>query len=582
MLTYYLYHMSQSEINTAVKKVIQKYVNKKYKSVAMGRIIETVRMSVSDILKKQEVEFDDDNIIDCIGKYINIDENELQYFTTSGGTIIEKVVPKKKQIEPDEPEESEEESEVTKKSVQTNKTNKTNKFKHKTNNYRQQKQESEDESDPETDVTGEDEPHKKMVRYQYPKERKYGIIIKTGQTLEQFLLTVRLKEAYEPHGTQWIRESIQKDDPWRAMEKKLFETVKKLRAIEYPQQRSPEWFAQREGRITASDAGCVVGLNDHEHPFKFIIKKVANPPFEHNRYCYHGKKFETIACMIYAYRTNVVVDEYGLVNHPKYTFLAASPDGIVAEYKFDKVHKTKNVGKMLEIKCPLSRQIQTSGKIYGEIVPTYYWAQVQNQLECCDLEECDFWQCDIEEYSSRKDFINDTDPNEPFRSLTTGFEKGCIIQMVPLAKMADVANGKYDEVCWEGASHIYPSKIEMTPYECDLWVAEKMAELGSDPKYKDVMFDRVIYWRLRMSKCVTITRDREWFQSKLPIYRKMWNYVLYFRSNPKQFEKLQKFIGGMKRTNNDKIMEYVEKLYGEGSDEPENEENEQNEEPEEN
>ena len=35
------------------------------------------------------------------------------------------------------------------------------------------------------------------------------------------------------------------------------------------------------------------------------------------------------------------------------------------------------------------------GEIDGEICPHYYWVQVQVQLECCDLEEFDFWQCSI-------------------------------------------------------------------------------------------------------------------------------------------------------------------------------------------
>ena len=81
-----------------------------------------------------------------------------------------------------------------------------------------------------------------------------------------------------------------------------------------------------------------------------------------------------------------------------------------------------------------------SGEIIDNICPVYYWIQTQLQLECCDLEECDFWQAEIKEYSSRLEFIDDTDPCEPFRSKTTGFEKGCIIQLLPKSKMTDVRN----------------------------------------------------------------------------------------------------------------------------------------------
>ena len=56
------------------------------------------------------------------------------------------------------------------------------------------------------------------------------------------------------------------------------------------------------------------------------------------------------------------------------------------------------VGRMLEIKCPLTRKIKTSGEVDGEICPHYYYCQVQQQLECCDLEYCDFWQCSLQEF----------------------------------------------------------------------------------------------------------------------------------------------------------------------------------------
>ena len=90
---------------------------------------------------------------------------------------------------------------------------------------------------------------------------------------------------------------------------------------------------------------------------------------------------------------NVSTSEFGLIGHPKYSFLGASPDRICNHYKLDGIHKSKYVGRMLEIKCPLVRKIKMSGPIVDNICPIYYWIQVQLQLECCDLEECDFWQC---------------------------------------------------------------------------------------------------------------------------------------------------------------------------------------------
>ena len=75
---------------------------------------------------------------------------------------------------------------------------------------------------------------------------------------------------------------------------------------------------------------------------------------------------------------------------------------------------------MLEIKCPNRRRIKLNldepitDLILGSkkgICPSYYWCQVQLQLNCCDLDECDFWQCEIIEYVDRVDFVNDSKEN---------------------------------------------------------------------------------------------------------------------------------------------------------------------------
>ena len=59
---------------------------------------------------------------------------------------------------------------------------------------------------------------------------------------------------------------------------------------------------------------------------------------------------------------------------------------------------------MLEIKCPTRRKINSTGEVKGVICPIHYWDQVQIQLACCDLDECDFWQCDIKEYPTKELF----------------------------------------------------------------------------------------------------------------------------------------------------------------------------------
>jgi putative phage-type endonuclease len=443
--------------------------------------------------------------------------------------------------------------------------------------------------------------------------------------------------------------------------KKRQNIVKKLMQLEFPAQKSLKWLELRNGKVTASDGGCVIGENHYEPFYKFIQKKVLNPPFQSNINCYHGNKYEQIATMIYEYRMNVNVHEFGLIVHPTCKFLAASPDGIISSYKYDKQHQTKHVGRMLEIKCPVTRKINMDGEIKGGICPIYYYDQVQLQLECCDLDECDFWQCKLFEYEGRDEFLEDTDLNESFRSKTNGYEKGVIIQLLPKRipnfsddfikqldeyknkyneykkspestkeyfnefkkimisncnldkfndaelddyikyllrgkviecehsknhycnywKKKDPDNCDYCEFVYAYSKHIYPPKIDMTPYECDNWIHEvitnyhKQTLLDPTLNVNDYYIDRIIYWRLDISHCVTINRDKEWFNNVLPEIEKIWNFVELFRKDEmksklffdyiKSLTVESKFIKNkdneMSEENIEKIMKLAELLY---------------------
>jgi putative phage-type endonuclease len=412
--------------------------------------------------------------------------------------------------------------------------------------------------------------------YEFPNEKIYSIKKQTD-----------VKNG--PYGTQWFHD-IQVHDPYDAVLHKRGLIYDVLRSKELPEQRSPEWFAMRHGAITASDAGTVLGLNKHEPTFNFIVKKCIGRLFKSNKFCYHGKKLEEIATMIYEYRMNVIVEEFGLMMHhdkKKSYFLGASPDGICCRTKLDGKSQSKFVGRMLEIKCPYSRHqwkndnveiISFDYKKKDVVCPIYYWCQVQLQLECCDLEECDFWQCDLKEYKSKQEFIDDTDPNEPFRSRSFGFEKGCLIQLFPKKRIQEAIDGNYNNIIYEDADFIYPTRIEMTPYECDLWIAEQMEKINTERedkpfydehgnkeirnvlKYGDFVFDKVLYWRLEYSKNVTFKRDREWFAEAHVKLKKMWKHVEFFRENDYALKIFKDYLDSRKQKKNKDIMAMVENL----------------------
>jgi putative phage-type endonuclease len=360
-----------------------------------------------------------------------------------------------------------------------------------------------------------------------------------------------------PYGTSWVNDKNKKSDILTEEDKIRSKKVSNLMTIEYPPQRSKEWFNMRKSCISASDCGCVIGVNQHEFQYNFYIKKLTEPPFKSNVFCYHGTKLEEIATMVYEYRMDVKVHEFGLVKHPKIPFLGASPDGIVGKYKLDGISKTKFVGTMLEIKCPPSRKINENNP-FEHI--DYYAAQIQNQLECCDLDVCHFWQTKITEYKSRKDFIDDTDPAEPFRSKSFGMEKGCLIQLLPRDMITNLQYNN-DEIIFNYSKFIYPPKIEMTPLDCDLWISETVNNIEQyliDKiliNYKDEIEDIkkfiksgifIIYYKNEIQK--KTDEVSEW-------------YVEKFKKNVSEPKKLEWFTKYANELIDKYYDNYTEKLY---------------------
>jgi putative phage-type endonuclease len=154
------------------------------------------------------------------------------------------------------------------------------------------------------------------------------------------------------------------------------ENTKRILDMPVIEQKTKEWYNQRYNMITASDIAAILNispfmtrkrlLRDKTKPFD-KIKKVDNFLTR------HGNKYEGEALKKYEQTYNEKCYETGLYQHSKYKWLGASPDGITCK------------GKLVEIKCPLKREIKHE-------IPEYYYPQVQIQLEVCDIEECLFIQ----------------------------------------------------------------------------------------------------------------------------------------------------------------------------------------------
>ena len=330
-----------------------------------------------------------------------------------------------------------------------------------------------------------------------------------------------------------------------------------LKSIPQPEQKTQEWFDYRKERITASDTAAAIDLNPYEPVESFILKKCdPTHKFLDNQNVYHGKKYEPIATLLYEHIYNVIVHEFGALPSEKYPFLGASPDGICSVRTLD--NKFSNMlGTMLEIKCTVQRKINTSGKIEGHICPFYYYCQVQQQLECCDLDKCDFWQCKIIEYE-RDLYLSDNNLDNTKHTIGTNsekveinnlYKKGVLLKFLP-KQFTPEFDG--DNIEWK-SKFIYPPRLDMNEYEYDQWTINILNNWMI--KYKDIAethyYEKIVYWKILETHNVTINRDKQFLNNILPILNDTWSKVKYYRNNLDKLDELRKIIG--KRTKYIKI-----------------------------
>lgn len=336
---------------------------------------------------------------------------------------------------------------------------------------------------------------------------------------------------------------------------KLEDHFQKLKALPQPEQRTKEWYEYRHNRITASDTAAAIDENPYEPVESFILKKCdPDHPFYDNHNVYHGKKYELIATKIYEHIFNTQVFEFGALPSERHEFLGASPDGICSAKTLDNKFSEK-LGTMLEIKCvaPNGRTIETSGAIPGHICPYYYYLQVQQQLECCDLEVCDFWQCKLIEYKSREEYLFDKCLNTVHTEGVNGkkvqidskIKKGMLLQFYPFTWEAQFDG---DEKVWK-SKFIYPPRLDMTEKQYDEWFIKTMNNLHiENPELvKTHYFHKIIYWKLEQSHNQPIQRDRKLFDRILPILKQTWERVNYYRNNLYKLDELKEIVERRKK-----------------------------------
>jgi putative phage-type endonuclease len=287
--------------------------------------------------------------------------------------------------------------------------------------------------------------------------------------------------------------------------------IQELRDIPQPVQRTDEWYKFRWNLITASNAWkafesqSAVNQLIYEkcQPLKtseddFIGDKIkmvnTNTPL------HWGQKYEPLSVLLYEQKYGAKVEDFGCIQHSKYNFIGASPDGIVVNKSSDRF------GRMLEIKNVVSREITGIPK-------KEYWVQMQLQMEVCDLNECDFLETKFVEYPDRHSYEADFnyDDENRINDITIssdGKQKGIFIYF-------HTKDGK----------PFYAYKpLNITSNEQILDWEEDTISLYQSDKY-NYTFLKFIYWKLQVFSCVLVLRKHDWFQNNIGQLEKVWKTI---------------------------------------------------------
>jgi putative phage-type endonuclease len=149
-------------------------------------------------------------------------------------------------------------------------------------------------------------------------------------------------------------------------------------------QRSPDWFAARLGKVTASRVADVVAKTKSgtsasraNYLAQLICERLTETVAEGytSAEMQWGTDQEPYARAAYSAKVGELVEEVGFIDHPTIAGAGASPDGLVAE-------------GLVEIKCPNTST--ALDWILSAKPPAKYVTQMQWQMACTNRPWCDF------------------------------------------------------------------------------------------------------------------------------------------------------------------------------------------------
>jgi putative phage-type endonuclease len=273
--------------------------------------------------------------------------------------------------------------------------------------------------------------------------------------------------------------------------------IESLRQQVLPNQRTEEWYRTRYNMLTASNIYKALGSDAQYNSLicekcKDFVSTSGTEYVNTNLSTHWGEKYEPTSVQVYQrlFPDCIVDTTFGCITHPSHAFLGASPDGIVIS--------GSRMGHMVEIKNRVSREI-------NGIPSLAYWVQTQLQMEVCGLEFCDLFETCFKEFSSESDFYQNSELYD---------YRGVILYFVDKRAPGIPLYAYLDPIGVE-------VEVEAAKAMVESWIRATRESSRMEGK----LLMEIQYWYLEEMSCVVIPRNREWFQSSLPTFQKLWATV---------------------------------------------------------
>lgn len=242
------------------------------------------------------------------------------------------------------------------------------------------------------------------------------------------------------------------------------------------EQRTTAWFSKRGEMLTASEIWKCFGDATAASRNELIMSKLSPPKRQDGPVVgalIWGTRFESVAKDIYCSVENVEIVELTCVQHPDHPFIGASPDGLIL-----------GSGRLIELKCPISRVFDETTP-----VPEHYYHQMQLQIECTQLAECDY----VEMAFKTMNYSQWSESEAKYKSCFAVSETG-EVKYRHFNDMLDI----YD---WQQVTLKYPMD----------W--------------------QIVYWVMTHWRKQLVLKDPEWMPMHFPEMKATWDEIIQHRAD---------------------------------------------------